>query len=890
MEKKRTIYYFSHTHWDREWYEPFQGFRYRLVDMLNEAIETLEAEDDFRVFHLDGQTILLEDYIEIEPDKRERLAKLIRDGRLVVGPWYVMPDELLLSGESLIRNLMVGHRLAERWGGRPWKYGYVCDVFGHIAQMPQLFNGFGIRYAALGRGTNEHDCPAHFRWAAPDGSECITYKLQDRDGYGSFWVKLSGWPQVDVPNHPEELDRRIREAIDEEFGRSDIPIGVAMDGIDHEPIHPESVQYMQRIEELYPDAEVRHVNLEEMGRQLEPYRDRMPVKCGEIYEPGKNEGGYIHVIPHVLSSRYPLKRENDICQTLLEKWTEPLSVYLESHGRRVQPEYVEKAYRYLLQNHAHDSIGGCSIDQVHKDMTYRFDQAKLLGRLVVDEWKRFERERRGTAPNSSTRALLLWNPLPFPRKEVVTVDVDFPLDYPQRFQEPFGYELKNSFILVDRFGNELPYGIVRIDRNRLQRRHRQACDFVDLYTISFEADMPAMGGVEYKIVPRKGATRYLNALSKHERETENDFVRLAVRENGTIALTDKATGVVYDRLLDYLDDGEIGDGWYHVNPAEDRVVSSAGTPCAIEKVEDGPVRTTFRVCRRMRVPRAIDERKRGIRRADDEVELVIDTYVSLSKGARHVDVRTVVDNAAADHRLRLKLPTGIRSSSYFVNQPFAFVERKRGFDLATENWKERDALEKQMGGIVGVRAADGSGFAFVSAYGLHECAAPEDEEGALFVTLFRSFGRTVMTNGEAGGQLLGKLDFRYRLVPLRPEDDYADLIRLQESLQAGTEHVVYGVDESYTPAEPESLFVLDGKHLCMSVLKRPADGRTGDAIVRLYNMSDRPATGTLRSLRAIRRAEAVDLNEEPLHPAPHGEREAALELPAWKTMTLRFAF
>lgn len=88
-----------------------------------------------------------------------------------------MPDEFLLSGESLIRNLMIGHKISADWGVEAWKYGYLCDVFGHMAQMPQILKEFGIRYALLGCGTNEHTTPAHFVWESPDGSDDTSVQI-----------------------------------------------------------------------------------------------------------------------------------------------------------------------------------------------------------------------------------------------------------------------------------------------------------------------------------------------------------------------------------------------------------------------------------------------------------------------------------------------------------------------------------------------------------------------------------------------------------------------------------------------------------------------------------------------------------------------------------------
>ena len=163
--KLKRICYLNGTHWDREWYKPFQGFRYMLMGVIDEVIDTLERQKDFTVYVLDGQTAVLDDYCEIAPENRERLVRLIRAGRIAVGPWYTMPDEFLVSGESLIRNLLLGHAKARAYGAKDaMKYGYVCDIFGHIAQLPQILQGFGIQGALMQRGCNQDNTLPHFIW------------------------------------------------------------------------------------------------------------------------------------------------------------------------------------------------------------------------------------------------------------------------------------------------------------------------------------------------------------------------------------------------------------------------------------------------------------------------------------------------------------------------------------------------------------------------------------------------------------------------------------------------------------------------------------------------------------------------------------------------------
>lgn len=892
----RTLYFYSGTHWDREWYEPFQGFRNRLVTTMNRIIEVLESNDSFGVFHLDGQTIVLEDFLAIEPDQKERLTKLIRERRLIIGPWYVMPDEVLLSGESLIRNLFTGYRICRKWGVEPWKYGFICDIFGHIAQMPQIFNGFGIQHALLGRGTNEHTHPAHFRWASPDGTECIVFKLNDYGGYGAL-----------AHSSPDAL----QQYIDHEFSRSVIPIAAIMDGGDHQPIREDTPELIRRIRSLYPDVDLVHGDLLKMGKQLESYRDMMPEHHGEVYDTARSKAPYNHLIRHTLSSRYPLKKANDEIQALLEKWVDPLAAIAEINGFSLQQSYIDLAYTYLLQNHPHDSICGCSIDQVHKDMEYRFDQARLLGENALSDIMLFmhqewESHRTGVHRHTAAEGRFLpaagqetdetlfftvWNPMPYPRNEVVTVDIDFPQPFPTQYAEPFGYETINSFLIFDHAGTEIPYGIVSIGKNRIARLLKShLVNRVDTYRISLNVELPAMGKAEYRIHPHAEPTRYLNKMANQPNEAENEYMKVTIHADGTLKLYDKRTGRTYDRLLSYLDDGEIGDGWYHVNPVQDRVVSSEGSKVTMEVVENGPSRTVFRVCHELVVPEAIDEHTHGIRRSDNTVVLKVVSHIGLSAGAPLLDVETTVTNTAKDHRLRLCLPTAVPGHTYFVNQPFAFVERKTGISLETSHWKEYDAPEKQMGGIVGKRGSDGTGLAFVSAGGLHECAAYDDDKHTLAVTLFRSFRKTVLTNGEEGGQIQGELRFQYGIVPLQAETSYADVIRIQDNMQSGVRAATYRIPGTVTLAEPISYLELHASDICMSILKRPASGENGAIIIRLYNLSDRPSTAMIVSHQPLSGVSEVSMEEiEGRQVAFRGDR-FEITLGKWNIQTYKLSF
>ncbi len=188
----------SHTHWDRAWYVTFQEYRIRLVRLVDRLLDLLQADPAFRCFMLDGQMSVLEDYLEVRPHKAAELQAHCRAGRVQIGPWFVLADEFLVSPESLIRNLRLGHRMGRDYGGVV-KIGYVPDGFGHIAQLPQILAGFGIDNAFFWRGMGaEGDrLGTEFIWRAPDGSAVTAilmpwgYHNVTNLGYGIHWGDTS---------------------------------------------------------------------------------------------------------------------------------------------------------------------------------------------------------------------------------------------------------------------------------------------------------------------------------------------------------------------------------------------------------------------------------------------------------------------------------------------------------------------------------------------------------------------------------------------------------------------------------------------------------------------------------------------------------------------------
>ncbi|MFT8889699.1 MAG: glycosyl hydrolase-related protein [Ethanoligenens sp.] len=880
---KRKIYYFSGTHWDREWYQTYQGFRLRLVRVIDDMLDYLENNEDFGVFHFDGQTIVLEDYLEIRPENRPRLEKLIQKRKILIGPWYCMPDEFLVSGEALIRNLQRGHRICEEFHVEPWRVGYVCDIFGHTAQFPQILKGFGLKGAVLGRGTNESTTPAFFNWQAPDGSTVPTYKIPDTFGYGAYAIAVLGQLArgQEIDPHSDAFRDKTTAYVNREFSRTQLPICVIMDAMDHEPLHPKTPEYLREIQKLYPDAEVLHADLERLFDDISAQSEQLPTKRGELYESGESfYNGFIHVLTHTLSSRSEIKRRNDQCEALLEKWLEPMLVFWKQTGMEYPQEYLHTAWKWLLQNHPHDSICGCSADRVHDEMGFRFSQVESICQTIEEDAEKAYAGGLKRCDEQNSQLTIL-NPTAYEYTGLVELTVPFAPDY-KKYAEPFGYEKINAFRLYNQEGKEVPYAIKKMRCDTIVLPQGEQSLPADIYTLVCETKLNAFGTTLLNVVPDANPVRFFGSLALEKSGLDNGLVRVTVNGDGTLDLYDYGTKKNYAGLLSLLDDGEIGDGWHSVRPKCDvRVNQSRLISCAV--TVDSPVYSELLVRRELIVPRHMTYADHGIGRSEETVSLLVEQTLGLSKHSRRVSVDLKFQNNAKDHRLRMAFPTRVETDSYTVNQAFAFVERSCGRKRETADWKEADQLEKSTNGIVSVRGIDGTGLAFIGKFGFHECAVDDDADRTLYVTLHRGFGRVYYAPDElTGAQELGEHIRSFTLEPLMADTSVADLQRTQDILQTSVRSFITSGRAARAGIK------LDGD-VAVSAIK-PALDRSGDVIVRVYNPGAEEKAFSLRTESGFSQCVSCDLMEQPIHDivlTVAGNNVSAV-LPPFKICTLRF--
>jgi len=375
-----SVHVVCHTHWDREWYLPFESFRLKLVDMVDRLLDILEAEPEYRHFLLDGQTVVVEDYLEFRPENARRLQRLAADGRLGLGPWYVLPDEFLVDGEALVRNLALGLRSAEAAGGA-MRVGYVPDQFGHTADLPTVLRGFGMREACLWRGVGE-DVEGHaFFWRAPSGAEVLVGYL------ATSYSNAAG-----LPPDPAEAGRRVREAVAELEPFAAVPVYLLMNGSDHLPPRPGTGRALTLVDREWEGDRVRVSSLPEYFAELrKALGDALP---GEVRAGGRRSavvtgelrsGRRAPVLAGTLSARLRQKQRNHRVESLLTRKVEPASAMAWLLGALPYPTAeLDYAWRLLLKNHPHDSICGCSIDVVHREMETRFDKVEQVGKGLLE--------------------------------------------------------------------------------------------------------------------------------------------------------------------------------------------------------------------------------------------------------------------------------------------------------------------------------------------------------------------------------------------------------------------------------------------------------------------------------------------------------------------------
>ncbi len=924
--KPKKIYYFAATHWDREWYKTVDQFRFTLIPVMDKIINTLKADPNFQIFTLDGQTSILDDYLVVrgESTYEDTLRALILDGRLLIGPWFTMPDEFLISGESIIQNLLYGHSLCEKYQTAPLKTGYVCDTFGHIANFPQLLNGFKINNALISRGTNDFDLDCFFNWSSPDGSEVLTFKAPEVCGYGSFFFEVMSEYAPDYNAHLDEITGKAIEYVERELTRTSLPYVILMDGMDHETIHEFMPVVLKRLEEHY-GCPVVQTRLDEVFGEVKEEMERFSsdalitnsdssdawslssnistacstrsnYRAGELTSHSRDNIMHNKLIPHTLSSRYDLKKANDQCQNLLEHYVMPCSAIDEINGSEYLYSYIRYAYSLLLQNHAHDSICGCSIDAVHAEMNTRFAKvyhtaSEYFFHYCAKEYFRCTQpiaDHAGDAcgdDNISYCMVKVFNPLPYEYCGAMEFDIDFDSNFEVQSLPYIKFEQRNSFLLIDEDNNELKYNLISASRHKNVKKFGGNKRFADTHRVAVISKLRPMGYTTFLIKPYENPYRVTERFSDSELSCENDLIRFEIAPTGTITITDKKNGHSYCNLHSFLDCCEMGDGWFHIRPIADRKISSLGSRVSIEKTFDGYAECKFVVRYEFTLPKEKEKSNEFIKRSDAYEICKLSSEFTIARDSALVTVCTSIDNNIRDHRLQLHLPTNVSSDDYHVDQCNLILNRKAGLDTSHYTWKENDITEQSFEAMVFTRSEDTTdphGLLFISKGGLHEVSCPGDRENSMDITLLRCFNKTVNTDGETDGQLPGTHTFEYALLPISTESD-CELVRRKDQYVSG--YKAFTIPSGINLPN-ESAFTFTS-NACAYITSMPAKKTPSSIIIRTVNYSEEPSACKLHFERRIVSACVCNFLEEETGPTVVEATDVTVVVPPYKIVNIK---
>jgi alpha-mannosidase len=920
-----TLHFVPHTHWDREWYLPYQEFRIKLVHLVDALLDLLDADPGYLHFTLDGQTSVVDDYLEVRPGRREQLERLVREGRLLVGPWTVLPDEFLVSPESLVRNLQHGARSAAALGRR-MEVGYVPDPFGHIGQLPQILRGFGIEAAAFRRGLG--DDPVELLWESRDGSRVLVSYL--RDGYDNA---------ARMPVNPESF-ARVARALDDSLAKhSAVSHRLMLNGTDHHEPQPELPVLLAQDEDWLHSTLPAY--LEAVRDEVEARGIELPVIRGELRDPQRH-----HLLPGVLSSRTWIKLRNDACERALERWAEPFSTWAErlcgaqpDHrvwtGSLATPrirdpqDLLDRAWRLLLECHPHDSICGCSVDPVHDEMRARFDQSEQIAEEITRQSLTALALEIDTSGLDAEQVLVVFNASATPGPGVAHATLELggalglgefeivdgtgrvlpckELDRRQRelaktVLEPgavrsLARSVENGRILglaiesvaIERQGRELSIELIvseggtpnpdatrthveqlraELDRGGLERVrvHSRFAPQVDVEVAV--PDLPSHGHVALGVRTARDAQP---AWSSELFELDSDA-------KGRLSLLDKRSGRRFDGLLALRDRGERGDS-YTTDPLDDAVEELREV--RVDRSEAGlEIRGVLTVPGRLAPDRA--------RRVGETVDLPVCIKAALAPAVPRVDIEVEIENRAEDHRLELLFPSGASCERAAYDGHFEVVERPTAIDPGGEDWAEQPREELPM------RAFVEAGELLVATRGLREASVSPD--GVIAVTLLRCFGwlsrddlRTRAGGAgpqetTPGGQVPGVERFELSIVPVNGDPVAA---RAQaDAFQVPPRGAGTGIHAGSLPQRASLLETAPAEFQLTAVVR----GRDGaSTIARGVWQGAGPGVATLRPLVAASRAERVRLDETPIAEVESEDGTVSLELRPGEIASVRFA-
>lgn len=929
------VHIVPHTHWDREWRYPIWKNRSLLVDFMDNLLNVLREKPTYSQFLLDGQSVIIEDYLEVRPERRAEVEKYIKEGRITCGPWYTLPDLYPLDGECLVRNLLKGYRVAEQFG-KVMKIAYTSFGWGQTAQFPQIYAGFGIDFCVTAKRLCDERCPeAEFMWESPDGTRILTSKL-GHEGRSQFFLTTVIPAKYNVKNDKDfHIDWRdsgmvyhkanagednvdyFRFGEEAKFYPETIKENVesCIKGTDNTLVpevrfFPAGCDFSGAIEELdriiekankeFDDYEFKHSTIEDYIKDFTEKLDKNKLRTieGELRDgPSSATSG------NALSTRLYIKQANKKAQNLLIYKAEPVNSAVMMLGGGYEKDFLGKAWEYLLKSHAHDSINGVTQDKTARDVMFRIEQATELADNAFDRGMAELIAKADLSGYSDDDVLLFaFNPLPFPVSQVLKVAIDVPKE-----------ENVWDFTVVDENGDNVDLQWIEKE-SRIRILHdlnsRPWPLHVDTHTVYLDSGiLPAGGFKVYKVDKKRTFERSFICGPTYQRTTdgkeisqspdrmENEYLRVEVNSNGTFDLTDKETGRTYKNLHCFEDTGEVGDYWINLPPFNNRTYVSTANSASVWCENNGNLSATIGIKVNMELPKS-GERPNcffgsGTKRSDETETLTIVSYLTLNRGSRRLDIKVEIDNNIKDHRLRVLYPTELKADYSYAAGHFGVDKRPvMSKKSGKEYWQDMQTLPQQT--FVDVTNGE-AGLAFIN-NSLTEYELSDDGKATLALTLLRCVKNRICTERRAindfpeqeGGQCQGRQTATYSLYPHKGDWNEGGVYKEAQNFCAGVPVMQTAAHKRGNIKPGSSLYGISNENLVLSAFKKCEDK---DALIlRFFNPTEQKQESEIVFANNIKSAYVVNLNEERQREITPDNNKLVISADKCKIVTLEIEF
>lgn len=849
---KRKIHVIPHSHWDREWYFTTSRSKVYLMKDLGDVLNTLENDPEFKYFMVDAQGSLLDDYIKWRPQDKERISKLVNDGRLVIGPWYTQTDQLVISGESIVRNMYYGMKRCESFG-KYMNVGYVPDSFGQSGNMPQIYRQFGIEDTLFWRGVSD-DMVKHtdYNWRGDDGSVVFTTQIP-------FGYYIGG----NIPEEPEENEEFWqKECLEKAGGRSATRHIYFPNGFDQAPVRTNLPQLVKERNEKDPENEYVISCIEDYIKDVKSENPELEEVQGELVI-----AKHMRIHKSIFSSRSDLKVMNTQIQNYVTNVMEPLLTISYNLGNEYPHEAVAEIWKLLFENAAHDSIGSCISDTANEDVYVRYKQARDIAVNLVELHSRLIATN---VKNDADMTFTAINTLPQKRKDTVIVKTYVP---------------GGKFAIIDEKGNDVDYTIIK---------SRDLTDYVLSQTIMLDPsrkfyvpdqvlevtmaikanDVPALGYVQYSIDTQKDSHKE----TADKKVLENKYYTIEVEENGSLTIVDKANNVTYKNQGILVENGDDGDSFNYSPPRKDMEVFSNESKCTV-KISGSDIYDQAEIHFDMVVPADLDERAEG----KVSVTMLVDMTVALRKDSKVIDFNVKVDNKGLSHRLCVLFDSQIVSAFNYADQQFGLIKRPNYYEKemklymeSMNNKTEKKAGIQELANWANdqstwqeppisieptqsyVSLTDGKTGIAVIPQGVREYEVLDDSK--IRLTLFRTYGfmgkeNLIYRPGRASGeriietpaaQLLKEMEFNFGFTSYAGDINDSDIDTLAKQYNTNLEvythaeflngRLIFSQREiEGQNAKIHSLFETEGNLVVSAVKKAEEDD---GYIIRLYNGKD----------------------------------------------------